>query len=137
MDALEHPHFFAAGAKILPPAAPAVSLQFSEISSNSPKLAPSKVLVPRCMWSTMHGPPKIPQDSPRFPFRTSTRSRLEALGPRAPLVFCFCFPPPTCPLQIAGPDTHREIKNASPPVVRQSDQRFSSNVNTGLAVCQG
>ena len=41
---LEHPHFFAAGAKTLPPAAPAVSLQFSSISNNSPQLAPSKML---------------------------------------------------------------------------------------------
>ena len=41
---LRLPHFFAAGAKFLPPAAPAVSLQFSSISNNSPQLAPSKVL---------------------------------------------------------------------------------------------
>ena len=41
---LRLPHFFAAGAKFLPPATPAVSLQFSDISSNCPKLAPSKVL---------------------------------------------------------------------------------------------
>ena len=42
--AVPTPHFFAAGAKTLPPAAPAVSLQFSSISNNSPQLAPSKVL---------------------------------------------------------------------------------------------
>ena len=71
-------------------------------------------------WSSQDSPrfPKIPQDSPRFPFRTSTRSRLEALGPRAPLVFCFCFPPPPRPAQVAGPDTYREIKNAPPSVHR-------------------
>ena len=57
---------------------------------------------------------KIPQDSPRFPFRTSTRSCPEGLGPWAPLVFCFCFLLPACPLQIARPHTHREIKNTPP-----------------------
>ena len=40
---------------------------------------------------------KIRQDSPRFPFRTSTRTRPRAQGPRAPLVFLFLFPPPLPP----------------------------------------
>ena len=42
------------------------------------------------------------------------RARVWRLGPRSPLRFCFCFPPPPRPAQVAGPDTRREIKNASP-----------------------
>ena len=38
----------------------------------------------------------------------------EALGPRAPSVFCFCFLPPTYPLGSSGPRTDREIKNTRP-----------------------
>ena len=43
---------------------------------------------------------KIPQDSSRFPFRTSTRAAREARAPAPPLVFCFLFSP--SPSQ--GPD---------------------------------
>ena len=42
---------------------------------------------------------KICQDSPIFPFWTSTRSRLEALAPRPPLFFVFVFPLPPAPLK--------------------------------------
>ena len=47
-------------------------------------------------------------------FRTSTRTALEARGPRAPPVFRFLFFPPTCLVPTAGPHTSREIKNAPP-----------------------
>ena len=99
MDALEHPNFFAAGAKILPPGA--VSLQFSEISSNSPKLAPSKVLasmhVVNHAWSS--------QDSPRFPKIPLSDLYAEppgGPGPPGPLLFVFVFPHPPAPFRSPG-----------------------------------
>jgi hypothetical protein len=62
--------------------------------------------------------PKIPQDSPRFPKIPLIDLYAEPSGGPGPpgphFVFCFCFPPPTRPLQIARPPTDREIKNAPP-----------------------
>ena len=57
---------------------------------------------------------KIPQDSSRFPFRTSTWAVRGGSGPWAPLVFCFLFFLPACPALTAGPSRLREIKNAPP-----------------------
>ena len=45
-------------------------------------------------------------------FSTGTDS--EVPGPRAPSVFCFCFPPPSRLLWTLGPTTHREINNTPP-----------------------
>ena len=54
---------------------------------------PSMVHTIHMVYHACDPPFKIPQDSPRFPFWTSTRSRLEVRGPRPPLVFLFLFSP--------------------------------------------
>ena len=54
--------------------------------------------------------PRFPKIPPRFPFRTSTRSRLEALGSRPPLFFVCVFAPPPAPSRSPDPPLSKRSK---------------------------
>ena len=53
-----------------------------------------------------------------------------------PLGFCFCFLPPSRPLQIAGPLTYREIKNGRPEASERADST-AGNISLGSVTCSG